>query len=223
MKKYSTLKNLHTQRFMHKHKHILCISFARSNSQFISVHVSVCYGFLFFLAHIDHIRSHIARCERIEKARNYVYTDSSTSKTVFITDIIDISGAYMAMDMNGFSIKLKALYLLFSLAPFFHFILSLSLSLSYFLSVFLYFASARSQNSILGRIKWENSTFKSKGFYLSFFFFDGKCCTQSEWAWWLDVHFIVWELFVISSMADLATVAASAKTENNWLEINKRV
>lgn len=36
-----------------------------------------------------------------------------TSKTVFITDIIDISGAYMAMDMNGFSIKLKALYLLF--------------------------------------------------------------------------------------------------------------
>lgn len=158
----------------HKHKHILCISFARSNSQFISVHVSVCYGFLFFLAHIDHIRSHIARCERIEKARNYVYTDSSTSKTVFITDIIDISGAYMAMDMNGFSIKLKALYLLFSPAPFFHFILSLSLSLSYFLSVFLYFASARSQNSILGRIKWENSTFKSKGFYLSFFFLRWK-------------------------------------------------
>lgn len=104
----------------------------------------------FFLAHINHIRSHntIASLDAAEsstgkKTRNYsisrVYNAQHWSidmsepaeMAVFITDIIDISGVpCMAMDRNGFSIKLKALYLL--CAPcLFSPPLSLSLSITF--------------------------------------------------------------------------------------------
>lgn len=123
----------------------LCISFTYTAPSFhmASKYMLLVFFFAFVLAHIDHICNDIAVCERIESGQKTIRTyQHSTSKAVFITDIIDISGAYMAMDMNGFSIKLKALYLLFSLSRF--------SSFAYFLNSSTHWlVMARLQNNIV--------------------------------------------------------------------------
>lgn len=180
-------ENLHTHSFAHSYTHW------RTDSLLVSL-------FTRHIVYTDRIYVRKLYCDAIERKRpKTIHTLSqqtaaaATTETVFITDIIDISGAYMAMGMNGFSIKLKALYLLF-----------LSVEFCFFLRWLLFCSLSLSlvQNMFVGKIKWKNST--SKGFYLYFSclsfcsFGAGKYYTESArlfiFVFVFFLFFIVFEL-----------------------------